>query len=79
MTLLAVFGNPIGHSRSPAIHRAFAEQFDISLHYEKVLVQEGLFTETVREFCARVGPGLMSLCLVRPRHLIWLTIMIRLP
>jgi shikimate dehydrogenase len=57
MTLLAVFGNPIGHSRSPAIHRAFAEQFDISLHYEKVLVQEGLFAEAVREFCARGGSG----------------------
>jgi shikimate dehydrogenase len=57
MTLLAVFGNPIDHSRSPAIHEAFAEQFDIALHYERVLVQEGRFAEAVREFCARGGTG----------------------
>ncbi|MBT3425459.1 MAG: shikimate dehydrogenase [Gammaproteobacteria bacterium] len=57
MTLLAVFGNPIDHSRSPAIHEAFAEQFGIDLRYEKILVQPGLFNEAVQDFCDRGGTG----------------------
>lgn len=32
----AVIGNPVGHSLSPTIHRAFAEQFNISLSYEAI-------------------------------------------
>ena len=40
-----------------AMGTGIAEQFDISLHYEKVLVQEGLFAEAVRDFCARGGSG----------------------
>ena len=40
---LAVFGNPIEHSRSPAIHEAFGAMAGIDLVYEKVLVPEGKF------------------------------------
>jgi shikimate dehydrogenase len=36
MKRFAVIGNPIGHSRSPAIHAAFAEQLGIALEYERV-------------------------------------------
>ena len=31
----AVVGHPITHSKSPMIHRLFAEQFDLKLSYEK--------------------------------------------
>jgi len=55
--LLAVFGNPIGHSRSPVIHEAFAEQFGIALRYEKILVQPGLFPEAVSAFRDRGATG----------------------
>ena len=53
---LAVFGNPIAHSRSPKIHAMFGEQTDIDLHYEKVLVPAGQFAELARRFLAE-GTG----------------------
>lgn len=56
MKQFAVFGNPIAHSKSPDIHRAFAEQFDIDLSYEKVLVSEGKFTAFATGFFER-GAG----------------------
>ncbi|MGH8598840.1 MAG: shikimate dehydrogenase [Gammaproteobacteria bacterium] len=36
-----VVGSPIAHSRSPLIHRLFAEQFNLKLQYEKFEVQPG--------------------------------------
>jgi shikimate dehydrogenase len=54
----AVMGNPVGHSKSPIIHRMFAEQFNIPLEYNAILVEQGHFAEAVQEFAAAGGDGL---------------------
>lgn len=54
----AVVGNPIEHSRSPAIHRAFARQCKIALEYERLLAPLDAFAATVGTFFARGGQGL---------------------
>ncbi|MDH4655828.1 shikimate dehydrogenase [Pseudomonas sp. BN606] len=45
-----VFGNPIGHSKSPLIHRLFAEQTGQPLTYEAVLAPLDDFTGCARRF-----------------------------
>ena len=57
MKRLAVFGNPVAHSLSPAIHHAFADQAGMELTYEKVLVPEGEFAKTARSFFQESGLG----------------------
>ncbi|MBM4228056.1 MAG: shikimate dehydrogenase [Gammaproteobacteria bacterium] len=47
--LCAVTGFPVSHSRSPFIHRAFAEQFGLPLQYERVEVRPGLLSSTLAE------------------------------
>ncbi len=54
----AVFGNPIQHSKSPAIHRMFAEQTGQDLHYTKQLVDSDKFTASADTFFAQGGRGL---------------------
>ena len=54
----AVFGNPIAHSKSPEIHRQFAEQTGQALSYEKQLVDEQGFDEAADAFFANGGKGL---------------------
>lgn len=56
--LYAVFGNPINHSKSPAIHRQFAEQTGQDMHYTKQLVNEGEFAQAAQDFFAQGGKGL---------------------
>lgn len=51
-------GSPIAHSKSPAIHAAFASQFGFELIYEKVEVAPGRLREAVAEFHAVGGRGL---------------------
>ena len=46
----AVIGNPIGHSKSPLIHRLFAEQTGESLSYEALLAPLDDFAGTLRAF-----------------------------
>lgn len=45
MNLLAVIGNPVGHSLSPQIHQMFADQTGISVTYQKVHAPLDGFTE----------------------------------
>lgn len=54
----AVIGNPIAHSRSPAIHEAFARQCGIALQYDRLLAPLDVFAETVADFFAQGGQGL---------------------
>jgi len=53
----AVFGNPVAHSRSPAIHACFAAQTGQHLVYAKQLVALGGFAEAVAGFMAAGGYG----------------------
>jgi len=54
----AVFGNPIKHSKSPAIHAAFARQCDRQLQYRAVLVKPDGFAQAARKFFDGGGAGL---------------------
>lgn len=52
-----VLGNPVAHSRSPAIHAQFAVQCGQDLVYEALLAPLDGFAETVRGFVAAGGKG----------------------
>lgn len=56
--LYAVIGNPIEHSRSPLIHRAFARQVGVELTYEKIWAPIDGFEAAVAAFIARGGRGM---------------------
>jgi shikimate dehydrogenase len=53
-----VIGNPVAHSRSPAIHEAFARQVGITLVYDRICAPLDGFGATVKDFFARGGSGL---------------------
>lgn len=55
--LYCVFGNPIGHSKSPAIHARFAAQTGQDLHYEARLAPLDGFANSVRSFVTEGGRG----------------------
>ena len=52
-----VFGNPIGHSKSPVIHAAFARQTGEDIRYEAILAPLDDFAGSVRAFVADGGRG----------------------
>ncbi len=54
----AVFGNPIGHSRSPWIHTRFAEQTGEDIQYDRLEVPLDGFAEAVELFQESGGHGL---------------------
>ncbi len=54
----AVFGNPVEHSLSPAIHGAFAAQFGVDMTYVRQLVAVGGFDAAAGEFFQGGGMGL---------------------
>ncbi|WEF28556.1 shikimate dehydrogenase [Klebsiella aerogenes] len=57
METFAVFGNPIAHSKSPSIHRLFAEQLQIEHPYGRVLAPLHDFTNTLDAFFNEGGKG----------------------
>ena len=53
----AVFGNPIGHSKSPIIHSAFARQTGQDMSYKSILAPLDGFDDAVEAFIAAGGRG----------------------
>lgn len=53
----AVVGHPVAHSRSPAIHAAFAAQTGEDIVYERLLAPLDGFADTVRRFAAEGARG----------------------
>ena len=53
----AVFGNPIAHSKSPRIHKLFAEQTGQNIVYDALLVPLNDFARAVADFQAQGGRG----------------------
>ena len=45
-----VIGSPIDHSRSPEIHYAFADQFDLEITFTKHLVNKQECSSWVKDF-----------------------------
>lgn len=54
----AVIGNPIGHSKSPRIHNAFAATTGQSLEYTAIEGQPDTFEDTVHAFRESGGRGM---------------------
>ncbi|WP_326539705.1 shikimate dehydrogenase [Pseudorhodoferax sp.] len=57
MDLYCVMGNPVEHSRSPAIHARFAELTGEAVTYERRLIPLDGFAQGVRAFMAQGGRG----------------------
>lgn len=55
--LYCVFGNPIAHSRSPAIHAAFAAATGQDMVYEARLAAVDGFKQAISDFVAAGGKG----------------------
>ena len=58
MKSFQVIGDPIAHSRSPQIHRAFAAQFGHEIDYQKARVSGAQLAEHLDAFRGRGGAGL---------------------
>ncbi len=57
-TSYAVMGDPVKHSKSPEIHRKFAQQCGVSMSYDRIQVDVGGFDQAVSHFSAQGGAGL---------------------
>lgn len=53
-----VVGNPIGHSLSPALHTAFAQQFENQISYGRLLLAPEKFEQQISAFFEQGGCGL---------------------
>jgi len=56
--LYGLVGHPVAHSRSPLIHRRFAEQTGQRIEFELIDVEPGHFEQEVARFRQRGGRGL---------------------
>ncbi len=65
----AVFGHPVGHSKSPRIHALFAQQTGHSLAYAAQDVPADSFITSADQFFAEGGKGLN--CTVPLKELAW--------
>lgn len=65
----AVFGHPIGHSKSPRIHQLFAQETGQSLSYVAQDVPAENFVPAAKAFFAEGGKGLN--CTVPLKELAW--------
>jgi shikimate dehydrogenase len=54
----AVAGNPVAHSKSPTIHRRFAEQTAQAMHYGTLMPELGEFAKAANTFFAAGGKGM---------------------
>jgi shikimate dehydrogenase len=54
----AVAGNPIAHSKSPVIHRRFAQQTAQAMHYGMLMPELGEFAKAAKAFFAAGGKGM---------------------
>ncbi len=54
----ALIGNPVSHSKSPVIHKAFALQCEKNIEYDLIQVDVGGFDQAVSHFSAHGGAGL---------------------
>ncbi len=54
----AVMGNPVAHSKSPEIHKAFAVQTDQKIKYQSIFVPQGEFNSAIKLFSNLGGKGL---------------------
>ncbi len=54
----AVIGNPISHSKSPLIHKNFAQQTEQSMQYDALLAPLDGFEATVESFRQHGGKGM---------------------
>jgi shikimate dehydrogenase len=54
----AVAGNPIAHSKSPVIHRRFAQQTAQAMHYGTLMPELGAFSAVAKAFFAAGGKGM---------------------
>ncbi|QJC29988.1 shikimate dehydrogenase [Enterobacteriaceae endosymbiont of Plateumaris sericea] len=57
MKIFAIFGNPIKHSKSPIIHKLFANQLNIVQQYEKIYVPINNFNNVINHFFKNGGLG----------------------
>lgn len=58
MDVYAVAGNPISHSKSPAIHKRFAEQSNQKIHYGRLQPALDQFKTAAQSFFAAGGKGM---------------------
>lgn len=52
-----LFGNPVAHSMSPALHAYFADETHQDLEYGRILVEPGCFRQCADEFFKNGGLG----------------------